>query len=179
MITAELRERKVRLAVAASEFMLGRPITSVLDVGCGEGSWRAVLRRLRPGLEYIGVDPSEYVVRRFGRRRNIRPGSFEGIGQLGIKRKFDLIVCADVLMYVPDDALRRGLAALRKLARGLAYIESYTTGDDMVGDFDGWIHRSEAFYRKVFKQAGFVACGLHCWAPREQLSLLAEMERCG
>jgi SAM-dependent methyltransferase len=178
VITVASRQRKVRLAVAAAEFMLGREIRSVLDIGCGEAAWRAVLRRMRPDVAYQGVDSSEYVVERFGGRRNIRLGSFGTLGQLPL-RKFDLIVCADVIAYVNNADLARGLAAVRKRLRGVAYIEAYAIGDDMVGDFDGWHHRSEAMYRKAFAKAGLIACGMHCWVPREQRHLLAAMERCG
>ena len=40
--------RKVALAVAVAEYYLGRPVDSVLDVGCGEAPWRAPLLALRP-----------------------------------------------------------------------------------------------------------------------------------
>ena len=63
-------KRKVAMVVAQAEFYLGRPIRNVLDVGCGEGVWRAPLRALRPDVHYRGLDASEYVVRRFGRSRN-------------------------------------------------------------------------------------------------------------
>src|SRR5258705_10744739 len=75
-------ERKVTLAVAAAEFVVGRPIRSVLDVGCGEGLWRAGLRRLRPDLRYPGGDGSEDAVRRPGRPRNNRPARFGDVGRL-------------------------------------------------------------------------------------------------
>ena len=68
----EYVERKVRLAVAAAEFVLCRPVESVLDVGCGEAPWRAILRRLRPGVRYEGLDGSAYAVERYGRTRDIR-----------------------------------------------------------------------------------------------------------
>src|SRR5512132_2009708 len=51
-------ERKVRMAVGVAEFLLGRPIRTVLDVGCGEAPWFPVLRRLRPRIRYTGVDSS-------------------------------------------------------------------------------------------------------------------------
>lgn len=34
--------RKVALAVVTAEYHLERPIRSVLDIGCGEGAWRAM-----------------------------------------------------------------------------------------------------------------------------------------
>src|SRR5690606_16790711 len=48
--------RKVALAVATAEYHLERPIRSVLDIGCGEGAWRAPLLRLRPKAGYLGFD---------------------------------------------------------------------------------------------------------------------------
>ena len=61
--------RKVALAVAVAEYHLERPIRTVLDIGCGEGAWRAPLLKLRPKLQYLGFDSSEYAIRRFGRTR--------------------------------------------------------------------------------------------------------------
>ncbi|MGH7467272.1 MAG: methyltransferase domain-containing protein [Longimicrobiales bacterium] len=179
VVTPVSRARKVRLAVAAAEFVLGREIRSVLDVGCGEAPWRAVLRRLRPKVDYLGVDASEYVVRRFGQRRNIRHGSLGTLGRMRLKRRYDLIVCADVIAYVPSPELYRGLRALRRLLGGVAYLEAYTGHDDVVGDLEGWHIRSAAAYRKIFAAAGLSACGLNCWVPRERQHWLSALERCG
>jgi SAM-dependent methyltransferase len=99
--------RRVQLAISAAEYLLERPIRSVLDVGCGEGRWRPLLRQARPRIRYVGVDSSEYVVRRFGQRRNIRRGTFGELGHLGLDGRFDLVVGSDVLHYV---ALSEGAA---------------------------------------------------------------------
>src|SRR3954451_13482038 len=68
--------RKVALAVATAEYHLERPIRSVLDVGCGEGAWLAPLRKLRPGVTYLGFDSSRYAVERHGRHRNLHFARF-------------------------------------------------------------------------------------------------------
>ena len=112
--------RKARLAVGAAEYLLGRPVRSALDVGCGEGEWRAALRRIRPGLRYVGVDASAYVVRTFGESRGIVRGSVGTLGALSLDGPFDLVVCCDVLHYVPDDELARGVPTLASLTRGAA-----------------------------------------------------------
>ena len=174
--TPDAVRRKVRMVVGVAEYFLGRKLRSVLDVGAGEGTWRREIRRLRPHVRYLGVDPSEWVVARHGRRRNIRLGSFEQLPALALGRGHDLIVCADMLQYVPDAALKRGVRHLASILGGMAYLEAYTTGDDMEGDLEGWHPRTKAQYRAVFAGAGLVGCGLHCYLTRAMAEKAVELE---
>jgi SAM-dependent methyltransferase len=161
-------ERKARLAVAAAEFMLARPIESVLDVGCGEAPWRAPILRIRPNVSYVGVESSKYVVGRLGKRRNIIPGSFGRLGALELEGPFDLIVCADVVQYIGDDDLRRGLREIRRMAGGIVYVETFAKEDSMEGDRDGWIDRPARTIKRFFREAGLRHCGFYCWIdPRK------------
>ena len=176
VVTDALIRRRARLALAAAEHVLERDVRSVLDVGCGEGRWRAPLLRARPSLSYLGVDGSEYAIRRFGRRRNLRLGSFAGIGTLGLRRRFDLIVCSDVIHYVATPELRRGLAALRRLAGGVLWLDARTAEDDFEGDREGWQPRAAATYRRLFAAAGLVSCGLNCWVPDDLARSLPSLE---
>jgi SAM-dependent methyltransferase len=171
--------RKVRLAVAAAEFILARPIEKVLDVGCGHGSWRAPLRRLRPGANYLGVDSSEYVVRRFGKTRNIRRGSFGDLDKLRLRPAFDLIVCADVVQYIPDDELQRGLREIRRLVRGVAFIETFAAEDAMEGDREGWIDRPAKVISRFFEDAGLRRCGFYCWIDERKIPNANRFETAG
>jgi SAM-dependent methyltransferase len=173
---ADALRRRVRLALAAAEYLLQREVRSVLDVGCGEAPWRAELRRIRPQLRYVGVDDSEYVVRRHGRRRGIVHGSVGTIARLGLRRRFDLVVCADVLHYVPLAEMRRGLRSMRRLLGGVAYLDVFTVEDSFRGDVDGWQPRPAALYRREFRHAGLVPCGLNCYLPEEQAALASALE---
>src|SRR5688500_6234221 len=74
--------RKVAVAVATAEYHLQRPIRSVLDIGCGEGVWRAPLLKLRPKLNYLGFDSSEYAIRRYGRSRQLHFARFGDFAEL-------------------------------------------------------------------------------------------------
>jgi hypothetical protein len=123
------------------------------------------------------VDSSEYAVRRFGRRRNIRLGTLGAVGRLGLKRRFDLVVCSDVLHYTPMAEVRRGLPALRRLAGGVLWLDAFSAEDEFVGDREHWQRRSESAWRRVFAQAGLVSCGLNCWVPRRLTGRLAALER--
>jgi 2-polyprenyl-3-methyl-5-hydroxy-6-metoxy-1,4-benzoquinol methylase len=168
--------RKIRMVAGVAEYFLGRKLRSVLDIGAGEGMWGRELRRMRPGLRYLGVDPSEWVVARYGRRRNIRLGSFEQLASLQLGRGHDLIVCADMLQYVPTDALKRGVRHIASLLGGVAFLEAYTTGDEMEGDLEDWHPRSKSQYRRIFADAGLVACGVHCYLNRSLSINAVELE---
>lgn len=160
--TALLR-RKVALAVAVCEYYLGREVRSVLDIGCGEGAWRAPLRRLRPGVEYLGLDSSDYAIGRYGRARNLRRVDFAQLAELRFDRSADLLVCSDVLHYLDADTLRRGLSGFAELGHGLAWIELFCGGDPVEGDEEGWYRRPASFYRKAFAEAGLLAVGSHAY----------------
>ena len=164
------------MVVGVAEYFLRRKVRSVLDIGAGEGAWRAELKRLRPSIRYMGIDPSEYVVRKHGRRRNIRLGSFEGLHTMQLGGPYDLVVCADVLQYVATPALNQGISHIVKAIGGMAFLEAYTSGDEMEGDLEGWHQRSKAQYRRVFADAGLVSCGIHCYLTRPLAERAVELE---
>jgi SAM-dependent methyltransferase len=163
VITPADTKRKAHLALSAAEYMLGRSVRTVLDIGAGEGVWLPALRAMQPGVRYVGVDPSEYAVRKFGRRRNIRLGTFGALDEAGLSGTFDLVVCCGVVNYLSRRELERGLEVIAALLAGLAFIEVWTTADDVVGDRRGWQEHAPSYYRRLFRRAGLVACGMHCY----------------
>jgi SAM-dependent methyltransferase len=173
---SELR-RKVALAVAVAEHYLGRPIESVLDVGCGEAPWRAPLKALRPRVDYRGLDASEYVVRRYGRSRNIGLARFGDLAELRLDRRFDLIVCSDVLHYLRPAEIRAGLAGIVDMLEGVAFLELFTSRDDVAGDRNGYIPRAPAWYLRIFEDAGLTPCGSHCYLGFRLVRGIAALER--
>jgi SAM-dependent methyltransferase len=151
--------RKAAMAVAMAEFYLGRPLRTVLDIGCGEGDWRAPLLRLRPGLHYMGVDGSEYAVTRHGRRRNLRLLRFGQLEQVRFERHFDLLVCADVLHYLDAAELHRGLSGFAEIGHGFAWIDLFCRGDAAEGDAHEFKARPASFYRRALSAAGLLSVG--------------------
>lgn len=74
-------------------------------------------------------------------------------------------------------AVRRyGKRRIQRLLNGVAFVEAYTSEDDMVGDMDDWHLRPPSYYRRTFREAGFTACGLHCYAGRASRDALLAME---
>ena len=168
--------RKVALAVATAEYHLERPIRSVVDIGCGEGAWRAPLLKLRPRLDYIGFDASEYAIARHGRRRNLHFARFGDFAQLRPCPPADLLVCSDVLHYLPTRELDRGLPALSDLCGGVAFIEMFVRGDGALGDDDGFLRRPAAFYLRRLRAVGLQPLGSHCWLSPALVPQAAALE---
>lgn len=160
---AQRLARKVALAVAAAEYHLERPLRSVLDIGCGEGAWRAPLLKLRPKARYLGFDSSEYAIRRYGARRNLHFARFGDFAQLRPCAPVDLLICSDVLHYLPTREFTLGLPGLAELCAGVAFLEAFAKEDETEGDNVGFHARPARFYRQRFAAAGFRFVGSHCW----------------
>lgn len=175
--TAADLERTVRFAVSAAEYVLARPIRTVLDVGAGEGRWAPIIRRLRPRAQYHGVEPSSYALARYGKRRNIVRGTADDLDTLFPSRAFDLVVCCSVLNYLPRAPMTRALAQLARHTEGLAYLEIFTSADDVEGDTGGWHAETPRNYRDFLRRAGFVACGLHCYILQDHAERTVALER--
>ena len=171
--------RKVALAVATAEYHLERPLRTVLDIGCGEGAWRAPLLKLRPKLQYLGFDGSEYAIARFGRRRNLHFARFGDFSLLRPCPPVDLLVCSDVLHYLDARELDRGLPGLAELCGGIAFLVTFTREDRAVGDEHEFQQRPASFYRRRFAALGFEQLGSHCWLSPALQGQATALETCG
>jgi SAM-dependent methyltransferase len=171
----ELR-RQVEFVVRLAEWVLGRPVRSVLDVGCGEGQWRPQLARLRPGVHYDGVDPSEYAVQRYGARRRLQRGGIEDLEALSLRDQYDLVVCCGMLNYLEPTVLRRGLVQVARRTAGVAYLELFTAADAFEGDTSWPPPRATGWYQRVIREAGLHAIGMHGYVPSETLTRVAALE---
>jgi len=171
---AEVR-RKVQVAVASAEYFLRRQLRTVLDVGCGEGAWLPHLQALRPRVKYIGLDSSEYAVKRFGKERNIHLASFAELPSLDLG-VCDLVICSDVMHYIKDHDLRAGVRAIADACDGVAYLEVLTKEDDITGDLDSFIRRPAAFYRELFASVGMTFVGPYLWLSPAFQGAVAELE---
>jgi SAM-dependent methyltransferase len=98
------------------------PGSSVLDVGCGQGT--QALRLASAGCRVTGVDPSPDLLARCADSARVGhlevellEGGIEGVADLCGGRTFDLVCCHGVLMYLDDWAPAVGHLAER-VARG-------------------------------------------------------------
>ncbi len=169
-------QRKVALAVTMAEYHLGRPLRTVLDIGCGEGAWRAPLLKLRPKARYLGFDSSEYAVRRYGAKRDLHFARFGDFAVLRPCPPVDLLICSDVLHYLSTRELARGLPGLAELCAGIAFLEVFAKEDETEGDDVGFQARPARVYRQRFEAAGFRFVGSHCWLSPARAGDAAALE---
>jgi len=123
------------------------PVQTVLDAGCGTGLWQRSLHRIDRSIDYFGIDPSEYLCATFGWHRST-------VAAFRSRKKFDLVVCQDVMQYMDADEAERSFNAMAAVCRGALYFDVPTSDDidDGLLDMrktDRKIHvRSAAWYRK-------------------------------
>lgn len=177
--TAGALRRKAAMVVGVAEYYLEREIRTVLDVGCGEGQWQPVLRKMRPRVKYLGIDPSAYAVERFGKRRNLRQGTFAQLAEMDLAGSYDLVICSNALYYIPAEELEIGLWALAPRIGGVAFLEAYDTETPLKGDTRNMERRNAAAYRKLFRRHGLKACGSHCYVGEALAECVTELERGG
>lgn len=170
--------RQVAFVLGTAEFVLGRAVRTVLDVGSGEGQWRAALRAHRPRLVYAGVDPSEYAVARYGASRGLHLGTIETLDELPLRDDYDLVVCCGMLNYLDAPVLRRGLAQVARRTGGMAYLELFTQEDAFEGDTQWPAPRPASWYRTTMRRAGFWSIGMQCYVPTAQRDRVSALERC-
>lgn len=161
--------------IAAFADLVGLPVGRILDAGCGIGRLRRPLLERFPRAEYVGLEVSEYLCRRYGWEHC-------GIEEYRSAERFDLVVCYDVLQYLDAGAATRAIANLATLARGVLYFSALTLADwrdncDQRRTDRDVLMRSAEWYRTRLRRA-FQEVGAGLWLRRGAPLILWELERC-
>lgn len=176
VFTPAERARRVAALLGTAEYVLQRRVRSVLDVGAGEGHWRAPLVAARPQIEYRGLDPSPYVVERFGRTRGIELGDITTFDAARFERPFDVVLAVGFLNLLSGRALRDALDRLRPAIGGVALLELFTDQDPITGDVTAYSRASARTYRAMLRRLDLVPLGLHLYAPSALTQYLGVLE---
>lgn len=90
------------------------PVRSVLDVGCGDGSWLSVFRKL--GVEDIlGID-GDYVDQDFLQIPKDHFQAFDLTKPFSLGRIFDLVISLEVAEHLPSDCAGAFVESLTRIA---------------------------------------------------------------
>jgi 2-polyprenyl-3-methyl-5-hydroxy-6-metoxy-1,4-benzoquinol methylase len=167
----EMRAR-ARL-IAATVAHAGLPVRRILEVGCGTGMLRSALLRALPAVEYVALESSEYLCRRYG-------WSSGRIEDYRTAKPFDLLICYDVLQYLDAAAAQRALTNFARLCRGMLYFSALTRHDyahncDRSRTDSNVYLRSARWYRTRLGRQ-FQEAGLGFWLRRGVQLTLWELE---
>lgn len=97
-------------------------VRTILDVGCGLGLMRAQLLERFPRARYTGLEFSEYLCRRFGWEQGSAATYDPG-------RRFDLVICYDVLQYLDSKEAAAAIRNLGRLCAGVLHFGVLTQED--------------------------------------------------
>ena len=113
--------RRTAKFIAAYLAVLEISVTSILDLGAGTGRLLRALGRHFPDARRQGVDCSEYACQRYGWRR-------ESVADFRAGR-WDLVICHDVLQYLPREDAARALQNLAERCRKALFFTALTRED--------------------------------------------------
>src|SRR5271165_4491118 len=116
----EMRSRAALIASILRHVQI--PVRRILDAGCGIGLLRKPLTDLYPRARYSGLDASPYLCKRFG-------WTLGSVSDFAPQNPFDLVICYDVLQYLPDAQAARAIANLARLTRASLYVSALTAED--------------------------------------------------
>jgi len=154
VVTPEMQRHEVAFVIAFCRH-IGVDVKRFADVGAGTGWWAREFSKRYPGCEIVETfDASDAACELYG-HRNVTLEKLKGPAA-------DLVVCRDVLRYIPDSSIDKAITRLARKCRGVLYVHVITSDDEIdeeASDMKGWF-RTTAWYRRKFKSAGFRDCGM-------------------
>jgi predicted TPR repeat methyltransferase len=168
---AEMRRRAALIAAILQHAQL--PIRRILDAGCGVGLLRKPFAEVLPRARYMGLEQSSYLCRRFGWIQG-------SVVDYAPTKPFDLVVCYDVLQYLPDAEAARAIGNMRHLTRCALYVSALTREDWRDNcdrsRTDRAVHlRGGDWYRRRLRKA-FHYLGFGVWLRRDVSAVLWDLE---
>ena len=146
----------------------------ILDLGCGLGRLREPLLARFPRARYTGVEVSEYLCAEHG-------WVHDSVATFRSRRRFDLVICQDVLQYLDDTEAEQALDNLARHCRGALFFGALTREDweencdQARTDGNGYL-REGAWYRRRLAPA-FTCAGGGVFVARRAGIVTFELDR--
>lgn len=164
-IERNLKEKEILISLINNKKNL-----RILDIGCGIGRWAENL--INNIDSYVGIDYSkgfiEYAKEKYKSNDSIEfyEMALLDISNNFLSKKFDLIICTGVLMYVNDADLLNILTNVKQMLGGYFYIQESISIMDKRLTLDNFksealnanysaIYRMSSEYEKIFNDLNF------------------------
>jgi predicted TPR repeat methyltransferase len=135
----------------------GRRFAEAMDLGCGTGLMAEAIRDRVGAID--GVDVSAAMVsqaRRRGIYRDLAAGEMAAALDGGVPARYDLVLAADVLVYVGDCApLFAAVARALRPGGHFAFTTQSCEGDGCIIGEDLRFHQSPSYIRRMASETGF------------------------
>ena len=146
----------------------------ILDLGCGLGRLREPLLARFPRARYTGVEVSAHLCAELG-------WVHDSVVRFRSRRRFDLVICQDVLQYLDDTEAEQALENLARHCRGALYFGALTHEDweencDQARTDRNGYRREGAWYRRRLAP-GFVCAGGGVFVARRAGIVMFELDR--
>lgn len=148
------------------KFTLFSPLSSILEIGCGDGVNVEILAKKNGGLNVVGLDISSDLVAagnyRLSRQgldqARLLSGKADDLSLFGDK-SFDLVFTDAVLLYVGPDKIRKVISEMKRVARkAIVLLELHRPSLEQkslllgVHTRDGWIRDYEKLLKLYFQK---------------------------
>ena len=168
---AEMRGRALLIAAVLRHANV--PVRSILDAGCGIGLMRKPFAEALPRARYTGLEASEYLCRRYGWTQG-------SVVDHAARAGSDLLVCYDVLQYLPDRDAARAIVNFTALSAAALYVSALTLEDWRKNcdqsRTDGSVHlRPGEWYRRRLRRR-FNYLGFGVWLRKDATAVLWDLE---
>ena len=172
---AEQRDRDIQSRFLCSYLdYLRIGVRRILDLGCGLGTLRDPLLAHFPGARYTGVEVSEHLCADLG-------WVYGSAATYRSQRRFDLVICQDVLQYLDDSEAERAIENFGRHCRGALYFDALTREDweencDQARTDGDCYRREGTWYRRRLATA-FISAGGGIFVARRAGIVMFELDR--
>ena len=149
-------------------------VRRILDLGCGLGRLREPLLAHYAGARYTGVEVSEHLCSDLG-------WVHDSAATYRSRRRFDLVICRDVLQYLDDGEAERAIENFGRHCHGALYFDALTREDweencDQ-SRTDGDCYRREGTWYRSRLVPKFICVGGGVFVARRAGVVLFELDR--
>jgi len=167
----EMRSRAGLIAAILRQAQI--PVRRILDAGCGIGLLRKPFAEFLPRARYTGLELSDYLCKKYGWENG-------SVTDYAPSAPYDLVICYDVLQYLPDREAAQALVNLARLTRAVVYVSALTQEDwERNCDrsrTDRAVHlRPGSWYRRRLRRH-FRYLGFGVWLRKDVVAILWDLE---